>query len=329
MREMGDRTVVRMIESDQETKYIYTGEELLQMENTEIPCLIEPILPSIGIGVIGGSSDTGKSSFLRQLATSICTGQDNFLDFKLNTLHNKVIYVSTEDDANAVSIALKKQNIEGLSPEAYRGLRFCFDNGDDTVKTLSKMINEEPVDCIIADAYSDLFDESNMNSTAESRSFLHKFHVLAVTHKCSVIFLHHISKAKETSSPSKNNLIGSQALEAKARVVFELRRDINEPNNRHLCIVKGNYLSEEFKNKSYVLEFNNMSFSATGQRVDYNQLSNPNQSGSMKDEAIKMAVSLKAGDLSNNRIAEEITAWGYSTKGTTVRDWVKKYSAGG
>jgi RecA-family ATPase len=98
------------------------------------------------------------------------------------------------------------------------------------------MLQDEPVDCIIVDAYSDVFDDTNMNSTAESRAFLHKFHVLSTTYKCVTIFLHHISKAKETSGPSKNNLIGSQALEAKARVVFELRRDLKSHINRHYAL---------------------------------------------------------------------------------------------
>jgi hypothetical protein len=36
---------------------------------------------------------------------------------------------------------------------------------------------------------------------------------------------------------------------------MELRKDFMEPNIRHLCIVKGNHLPEEFKSKSIALEF--------------------------------------------------------------------------
>ena len=47
--------------------------------------------------------------------------------------------------------------------------------------------------------------------------------------------------------PSKHNAIGSQGFEAKMRVMMELRPDPVRHDIRHLCIVKGNYLSEEYK----------------------------------------------------------------------------------
>ena len=59
-----------------------TGEYLLQANIEQIPCLVEPFLQQVGLACLAGSSDTGKSSLLRQLAISIVTGApegDSFL----------------------------------------------------------------------------------------------------------------------------------------------------------------------------------------------------------------------------------------------------------
>ena len=44
-----------------------TGEMLLNQNIKEIPTLLEPLLPKSGLVCLAGSSDTGKSAFLRQL----------------------------------------------------------------------------------------------------------------------------------------------------------------------------------------------------------------------------------------------------------------------
>ena len=42
-----------------------TGEMLLNKNIKEIPSLLEPLLPKSGLVCLAGSSDTGKSAFLR------------------------------------------------------------------------------------------------------------------------------------------------------------------------------------------------------------------------------------------------------------------------
>lgn len=78
-----------------------TGEMLLNQHVTEIPTLLEPLLPQSGLVCLAGSSDTGKSAFLRQLAMSVCAGLKSFLGMKLNVRYHSAIYVSTEDDETA------------------------------------------------------------------------------------------------------------------------------------------------------------------------------------------------------------------------------------
>src|ERR1017187_6892003 len=51
--------------------YFITGEQLLLNPINKIPTLIDPIFQTVGVVAIGGTSDTGKSTFLRQLAMAL------------------------------------------------------------------------------------------------------------------------------------------------------------------------------------------------------------------------------------------------------------------
>src|SRR5690606_27509894 len=87
---------------------IYSGLSLFNFDYQELPKLIDPIFPQIGLASLVGSSDTGKSTFLRQLAISIALGLDKFVGYKLNPIHRNVIFISTEDDPVSTSISIKK-----------------------------------------------------------------------------------------------------------------------------------------------------------------------------------------------------------------------------
>jgi RecA-family ATPase len=248
------------------SKAIYNAEELLSRNIESIPTLLEPILPKYGLIGIGGSSDTGKSSFLRQLAISICLDENDFLGFKINATHRKALYVITEDDDVAVSFLLNKANHKKrLSPDKYAGLSFLFDTHN-LIEKIDNHLSIQKVDLIIIDAFTDLYGKS-MNDTNQVRTFLNEYHLLSQKHKCLIIFLHHTGKRTDDLIPSKHNLLGSQGFEAKMRLVIELRIDHFDASKRHMCIVKGNYLPKEYKTESYVLEFDdNLQFSKTDER---------------------------------------------------------------
>ena len=105
-----------------------TGEMLLSRNIREIPTLLDPLLPKSGLVCLAGSSDTGKSAFLRQLSMSVSAGSKTFLGMRLNVVHHSAIYVSTEDDEIANAYLVARQNMDmKLSPQSLRGLRFVFD----------------------------------------------------------------------------------------------------------------------------------------------------------------------------------------------------------
>lgn len=234
--------------------------------------LLDPLLPRCGLVSLVGSSDSGKSSFLRGLAIAVASGRAEHIGLPLNTRSQRVIYVSTEDDESAIANLLHRQNEElRLTRSELAGLRFVF-NTSDLLKKLDLLLTEHTHDLVILDAFADLF-QGALNENNKVRGFLQDYHELALRHGCLIMFLHHTGKRTEALMPSKHNSIGSQGFEAKMRLMMELRTDLHDPQRRHLCVVKGNYLPAEWKKKSIVLHFSeNLNFTNTGEREEFHRL---------------------------------------------------------
>ena len=225
-----------------------------------------------GLACIVGSSDTGKSSLLRYLCICVVSGKSDFLGFPIHAKHKRAFYVSTEDDEIAISYLLGKQN-EDLQENIsnFNGLRFIFET-ENLVETLDDILTKQPADLVCIDAFSDIY-RGGMNEGNQVRGFLNQYSQLGQKHQCLMLFLHHCGKRTENFVPSKNNIIGSQAFEAKMRLVMELRNDMTDETLKHLCIVKGNYLPPDHKNESYRLRFtDNMTFINTGERTPFENL---------------------------------------------------------
>jgi len=259
-----------------------TGYKLLSEPIGAIPFLVENLLIKQGLSSVVGTSDCGKSTFLRQLAVSVVAKHDYFLDFKINATHNAGIYVSTEDDELSLNYLLNKQNQEfRLEPTELSDLIFIFDSTN-LLEKLEEVLQRKGLDFIIIDAFADLFS-GNLNQTNDVRCFLESYNILAKKYHCAIIFLHHTGKRTETLEPSKNNVIGSQGYEAKMRLLLELRPDYVDNSKRHLCILKANYIPKHLKDKSYVLNFSeNMVFANTGDRVNLGDLAKKKEGSSSK-----------------------------------------------
>jgi len=292
--------------------------DLLNRRVENIPCLVEPFLQKVGLACIAGSSDTGKSSLLRYLCMCIVSGGTDFLGFQIQAKHKRSIYVSTEDDETAISYLLNKQNSDmQVEASMIQGLEFIFDT-ENLLHTIDAVLSESPADIVCVDAFTDLYGRS-MNESNQVRTFLNEYSQLAQKHQCLIMFLHHCGKRTEYGEPSKHNLLGSQAFEAKMRLVIELRNDIADTSLKHLCIVKGNYLPAEFKKESYQLRFTeNMTFINTGERIPFENLSKIEDAGSQKYEIIKM---YQEQGYSMREIAEKV---GFKNHSSVLR-LVKKY----
>ena len=295
-----------------------TGEALLMKQIHEIPTLVEPLFPKVGLACLAGSSDTGKSAFLRQMVMATSAGLDSFLGMKLNVVHQSAYYVSTEDDETATAYLLCRQNIDlNIDPTELRHLRFLFES-ENVIAELDKRLAVHPADLVIIDCFSDLYT-GNMNESNQVRMFLNQYSQLANKYQCLIIFLHHCGKRTENFMPSKHNLLGSQAFEAKMRLVLELRSDVADKTVKHLCCVKGNYLSADYKTESIKLKFSeNLTFHETGERVPYENL--VPESGDV-DDKYELVMQLKSEGRTLDEIAKII---GYKDK-SGVSKFIARY----
>jgi RecA-family ATPase len=261
--------------------WVKSGREILELKLTKVPTLVEPFIPKYGAMSLAGSSDLGKSYLLLQLSDAIITGSESFIGFKLNATHKSAIYVCTEDDEYSLCprLMIMSKGISDLS--VYENLRVIFETKD-LIKRLDVLLTERNADIVIIDTFTDIFDK-DMNQANQVRSFIQKFKEIGVKHKTLIIFNHHCGKKNDYRPPHKDNLLGSQGFESSMRTVIELRKDFKDPNKRHLCIVKGNYLSESYKNSSFVLDFNfEDGFKNKGERVNFGKLAKSDESLNME-----------------------------------------------
>ena len=250
----------------------FTALELILDSNGENEKqLLEGVFEKTGLACIAGSTDTLKSMLLRDLAISISQEETDFIGFKLNTVHNKVIFLSTEDSKSKTSELLRIQT-EGLVHDSLNRIRFLF-NPENALAEIEQLLKVEKVDAVIIDCFGDIFLGDSIRSN-EVRQFLNLFQRLSEEYGCLIIFLHHTNKRSEFGAPSKHNINGGQAFQAKMRTVVELRKDPSDTDIRHFCIVKGNYLKETQKNRSFILNFDqdNLRFNSIGERAEYDSL---------------------------------------------------------
>lgn len=252
----------------------FTLRELFDMDIPEIPCLFDPIFIKKGIAVLVGPSDAGKSSLLRQMAMSVAGGRD-FLGWKLNADHYRAYYFSSEDDETITARVVKTYNkTMKLPPEAGENLTFFFEINPDTIaEDVDDKLAESPADLVIIDAFADAFCGKSLNDSKEVRAFYSKFTPIANKYNCLILFNHHTGKRTGNYGPDKDNTLGSQSIEAKPRLAIELRPDPEDPDVKHFCVTKCNYLSSQYKTSSYALRMDeNFVFVPTGERRDYAEL---------------------------------------------------------
>ena len=245
--------------------------ELLENPAERQPVLVEPLFPQCGLGAVIGSSDCGKSTLLRQLAACVAGGRD-FLLWKTFPVHKRVLYVSTEDDSSAMSELLKRHNKAWqLSKEEAERVEFLF-SCDCIAEKVEACLVAKPVDLVIIDTFGDICKD-DISQSNNIRNLLNLFADTARRHGCFILFAHHIRKTGENTAPSKLNALGSQAFEAKMRVLIELRRSKRNKDLLHLCIVKGNYLPNDYKQQSFDLQTDSdMNFTATGGRTELSEI---------------------------------------------------------
>lgn len=255
-------------------KAVYNAVELLARGAVEQQYLMAPIFPQKGSAVLAGKPDTGKSQFARQLCIQIALGEKSFIDFELNPIHNKSIYVATEDNEDATRFLLNKQ-FNGLEKQAVENLRFIFAdtmNQDEIIKNLNEQLTLEPVDLVVIDSFGDIFQGNDSNNNMAMRNTVKTFDKIGKEHNCLVLFVHHINKAAYRIAPGQEHIQGGAGLVQKVRLAIVLSE--GGGNVRYFTVVKGNYCPKMYKENSLELNFSEETFlfSNTGKLIPTNEL---------------------------------------------------------
>ena len=175
-----------------------------------MPWLIEGIFGRSGLCALGGSSDMGKSTFLRQLAISVAMGDSTFLEWKLNLRYKKVLYISTEDEPISIAHVMRKQFSDSLHSEKLENIFFIFGQ-ENLLDNINELLVKHNFDIIIVDAFSDVFI-GGMNNISQVRTCLNKYNTIANNNDVLILFLHHTGKRTESLTPSKSSFIEVRVL---------------------------------------------------------------------------------------------------------------------
>ena len=303
----------QIVKLSKRTSKLFVGADTIKNKNfKELEYIVDKLIPRGTLCALVGESDTGKSSLLRQLALSLAYGDKDFLGFKLKGSCNNVLYVSTEDGEAATSQWMNRYFGEDVPQDDLLAKVFFTFRTDGVIDNLREVVRENCIDLIIVDSYADLFTGS-MNNSNEVRNFLNQYNDLANEFGATVVFLHHTKKSAAGSRPNKNNILGSQGFEAKMRSVMMLRKDTNDTSLRHLCVIKGNYMSEANKADSYVIRFNDhLAFENTGDRVSLDELVE-------EDDYIHEARQMKKDGKSFREIEKELNSKGYEVSKSSIQ----------
>ena len=267
-------------------KSVYNAVELLARGEVEQQYLMEPIFPQKGSAVLAGKPDTGKSQFARQLCIQIALGEKTFIDFELNPVHNKSIYVATEDNEDATRFLINKQ-FGGLGKQAVENLRFIFADTmsqEEIIKNLNEQLTLEPVDLVVIDSFGDIFQGNDSNNNMAMRNTVKTFDKIGKEHNCLVLFVHHINKAAYRVAPGQEHIQGGAGLVQKVRLAIVLSE--GEGNIRYFTVVKGNYCPKMYKENSLELNFSEESFlfSNTGKLIPTNELGTSTETNNKEEK---------------------------------------------
>ena len=244
----------------QRPKSIKTMKEVMESTSKQQSWLVENLIPSGQLTALVAPSDVGKSIFCRQLSVTSVLNEDSFIGHKLNAEGRQVIYISTEDMDHDWKEKMEKYPLSLEQTALVSDKMLLITNYGGTHGDLYKLIENEikhnPTALVVFDVFTDIYT-SDLNSSVEIRKFLKPYKNLAAIHNTAMLFVHHVSKKGEsTGQHGKQNVLGSQAIEASMRSVLELRKDGGNTEERILKITKGNYVSERIKKMNYRFKLN-------------------------------------------------------------------------
>lgn len=223
--------------------------------------LVDGLVPSGTVTLLGGDGGTGKSLLSLQLACAVALGR-SWINLPVKA--GRALFISAEDDLDELHRRIADiTTAEGVRPADLERLTFRSLAGENALLAvlegrsgalvpsplyweLNQRIEAERPAVVILDTLADLFP-GNENDRAQARQFIGLLSRLATRHSCAVMLLAHpslsgLNSGSGTSgSTGWNNSVRSRLYFERVLIKDGLHAVEDNPDRRVLTSKKANY----------------------------------------------------------------------------------------
>jgi DNA-binding Lrp family transcriptional regulator len=165
--------------------------------------LVEDLLIKDGVSIFAGMPKSGKSTIVRQLASSVVKGSD-FLDRKVKK--GKVLYLALEESGSLINNQFKKI---GITDDDDIMVHVGPMNEGNPLDNLKEAIRAYGATLVVVDTLILMVHFENMNDYNEVYRKLSQVRNVARDTNCHIICLHHQNKGEDRGASS---IMGSGAV---------------------------------------------------------------------------------------------------------------------
>jgi hypothetical protein len=226
---------------------LMNGLEISAMELPPKEWLVSNLITASSVNFLAGEEGCGKSLLAMNLALSVATGTDSWLNFPLPKA-GKVLYLNNEmafDDfarrlkAMSLSMPVMGDISNLVVPREVPALRECWD-------TLNRTCEEVQPCLVVIDCLYFSHDEDENDSSA-MKSLMRKVLSLRDSYHLAVLLVHHTKKGSRYTTMHNDQMRGSSVFGGIADTTLQIRRSDTEEGKRILKPLKGRHVADEVR----------------------------------------------------------------------------------